>query len=248
MKCIILCAGYATRMFPLTKNKAKALLKINDKCVLDLIWENIKKSTDLIDELILVSNNLFYQDFINWKKKQKNNNKIKIINDGTNNVEESLGAISDLMLALDIEKIDDDVLIMAGDNILDFSLDYVFKEFANSSNSYILYYEENDLKKLRKTGVLQIDENNQALAMEEKPKNPKSNYAVPPFYFIKKKDLNLILKLFNNKKIDSMGEIIVNLIKTTTIKAIKMKGKRIDIGSLEEYNNILKNIDKVTIK
>ncbi len=239
MKCIILCAGYATRMYPLTKNKAKALLKINDNCVLDLIWNNIKQSTSLISEMFLISNNLYYQDFLKWQNKQKNSKEIKVINDGTNKVEESLGAVSDLMLALKNEKIDDDVLIMAGDNILDFSLDYVFEEFAASSNSYILYYEEKDEKKLRKTGVVQIDESGKVIAMEEKPQNPKSNYAVPPFYFIKKKDLNLILEIFNNKKVDSMGEIIVNLIKKTTIKAIKMKGKRIDIGSLETYNNIV---------
>ncbi len=239
MKCIILCAGYATRMYPLTKNKAKALLKINDNCVLDLIWNNVKQSTDLIEDMILISNNLFYQDFLKWKDKQKNSNKIKIINDGTNSVEESLGAVSDLMLALNQEKIDDDVLIMAGDNILDFSLDYVFDQFANSSSSYILYYEESNIEKLRKTGVVQIDENTKVINMEEKPQNPKSNYAVPPFYFIKKKDLNLILKTFANKKVDSMGEIIVNLINTTTIKAIKMKGKRMDIGSIETYKKIL---------
>lgn len=240
MKCIILCAGYATRMYPLTQKKAKALLEINDKCVLDLIWNNIMSSTNLIDEMFLVTNNLFYDDFLKWKDKQKNNNKIKIINDGTNKVEEALGSVGDLMHVLKKENINDDILIMAGDNILDFSLDYVFDQFENSLNSYIIYTEENDIKKLRKTGVVQIDENDYVISMEEKPNNPKSNYSVPPFYFIKKKDLNQILKIFSNKQVDSMGEIIINLIQTTNIKALKMRGNRIDVGSIEEYNNILK--------
>ena len=239
MKCIILCAGYATRMYPLTKNKAKALLEINDRCVLDLIWENVLESTDLIDEIILVSNNLFYQDFLDWKDKRKDANMIKVLNDGTNNVKEALGSVGDLMLALKEENIDDDILIMAGDNILDFSLDYVFEQFENSSNSHIIYTEENDINKLRKTGVVQIAEDGQVIAMEEKPQEPKSNYSVPPFYFITKKDVKGILNIFLNKKVDSMGEIIINLINVTTIKALKMKGKRIDVGSIEEYNSIL---------
>ncbi len=245
MKCIILCAGYATRMYPLTKNKAKALLEINDRCVLDLIWENVKHSTNLIDKMILVSNNLFYHDFLDWKNNHKDANMIKVLNDGTNNEKEALGSVSDLMLALNQEKINDDILIMAGDNLLDFSLDYVFEQFENSSNSYIIYTEENDINKLRKTGVVQAAEDGQVIAMEEKPQKPKSSYAVPPFYFIKKKDVKEILSIFSNKQVDSMGEIIINLINVTTIKALKMKGNRVDIGSLEEYNSILNGDIKI---
>ena len=239
MKCIILCAGYATRMYPLTKNKAKALLEINDRCVLDLIWENVLESTDLIDEIILVSNNLFYQDFLDWKDKRKDANMIKVLNDGTNNVKEALGSVGDLMLALKEENIDDDILIMAGDNILDFSLDYVFEQFNNSSNSHIIYCEENDINKLRKTGVVQIDDCGKVISMEEKPRNPKSNFSVPPFYFIKKKDVKEILNIFADKQVDSMGEIIINLINVATTNALKMRGERIDVGSIEEYKSIV---------
>ena len=240
MKCIMLVGGYATRMYPLAVNIPKALLELNGSTVLDNILDNIIKSSNTIDEYILVTNDTFYNDFINWKNKNNYQENITIISDGSTSKDNKVGAVSAVIKTINELKIDDDLLIMAGDNILDFSLGYIFDEFMNNDNSCIMYYSELDKKRLSKTGVIELDDNNNVLDMEEKPTNPKTNYAVPPFYWLKRKDIKKMLELFSNKiKIDSMGEIILNLCKCTNIYAIKMNGRRYDVGTKEEYQNMV---------
>lgn len=239
MKCIILVGGYATRMYPLTLNKSKALLKINEKYILDFIFDNIVESSS-IDDFILVTNDTFYEDYINWKTERNCHQNIKVVSDGSTSDKDKVGTVSALIKVIKELKIDDDLFILAGDNLLDFSLKYIFDDFYAKNNSIIMYYNELDPVRLSRTGVIEIDNNNFVLSMQEKPKNPKTNYAVPPFYWLKKKDVKILLKLFDeNKKIDSMGQIILNLCQFTKIEAKKMIGKRYDVGSKEEYNNIL---------
>lgn len=240
MKCIVLVGGYATRMYPLAANLPKALLKLNDSTVLDNILDNIIKSSNVIDEYILVANDTFYGNFIEWKNETDYKDNITIISDGSTSLANKVGAVSAVVKAINELKIDDDILIMAGDNILDFSLEYIFDNFVNSDNSCIMYYRELDKNKLSKTGVIELDNNGYVVSMEEKPTNPKTNYAVPPFYWLKRKDVVKMLELFNDTvKVDSMGEIILNLCKCTNIYAIEMCGKRYDVGTIEEYYNLI---------
>ena len=242
MKCIVLVGGYATRMHPIAVNKPKALLELNDNTVLDNILDNIIRSSNIIDEYILVTNDTFYEQFINWKNKNNYKENITIISDGSTSKDNKIGSVSAVIKTINDSKIDDDILIMAGDNIIDFSLQYIFDEFINNNNSCIMYYEEQDKKKLSKTGIIELDDNNFVLGMEEKPINPKTNYAVPPFYWLKKKDIKKLLSLFsNNTKIDAMGEIILSLCQHTKIKGLKMNGKRYDIGSIDEYHSLKQN-------
>ncbi len=239
MKSIILVGGYATRMGNLTKNFPKALLKIKEKTVLDLILERIILDNSIIDEYILVTNDTFYQDFINWKKSTNYQNKITIISDGSTSNSNKIGAASAIIKTIKELKIEDDIFILAGDNLIDFSLQYIFDLYMNTNDSYIMYYQEDNLDKLKKTGVITL-EDDMVIEFQEKPKEPKTNYAVPPFYFLRKKDIKLLLDLFQVKeKVDSMGEIIKLLCNQTRIKGIKMKGNRYDIGSIEEYQKLL---------
>ena len=129
MKCILLVGGYARRMYPLTENVPKPLLKVNDKTVLDIILDIIDGSTNEIDEYILITNETFYENFVAWSESSKYREKIKIISDGSTSNEKKVGATTALIQTLTSYEVDDDVLVLAGDNILDFSLDYIFKYF-----------------------------------------------------------------------------------------------------------------------
>lgn len=246
MKCIILVGGYATRMGQLTKNKAKSLLEIECDTVLDIIINNIEHSTKMIDEYILVTNETFYTDFIEWRDNNHSiTKKITIISDGSKSDAEKVGAGTALINVLEYLKTKDDVFVIAGDNIINFSLDYIFDAFKTGSTSFIMYYIEPDIDRLTRTGVIEINEDGYIISMEEKPKYPKSNYAVPPFYWLKNSDIKLLLNIFKKQvKIDSMGKIILELCKYSKINTKIMLGERYDIGFINDYEYV-KNKQKI---
>ncbi len=226
MKCIILAAGYATRLYPITKNKPKSLLKINSKTILKDILDKIEK-VDIITDTYLVTNDKFYEKF-----SQLDEN-INVLNDGTTSNENRLGAIADLKFVIEKEKINEDILVLASDNLFDFEL----TDFVNFCDAdCITAHEINDIERLKRTGVIKIDENNKVIDFEEKPDNPKSNLAVPPFYKYKKETLPLIKKyLAEGNDPDAPGNFIPWLIKRKELYAFKFEGERYDIGTVESY-------------
>ena len=169
-----------------------------------------------IDEIIIVTNNKFYNNFIRYE-----GNKIKIINDGSNCNEERLGAISDLILG--ISDIDDDVLVMASDSLVDFSLNLFIDFFIEVKSSCLMYYKEYNLEALKKTGQC-IIKNNKVICFTEKPKIAISVNAVPPFYIFKREDLNIIRKC---KRYDSLGKVIESLYLDIDIYGYEMLGRRL---------------------
>ena len=128
MKCIILCAGYATRLRKYIKSTPKALITINDKPIIDYLIEKIERIEE-INQIYIVSNAIYYNQFLQWKKDVKFAKPIKIINDGTRKEEEKLGAIGDIKYILDHEKIEDDIIVMASDNFFDFDLKEMIELF-----------------------------------------------------------------------------------------------------------------------
>lgn len=160
MKCLILAAGYATRLYPLTENFPKPLLKVGEKAILDWLVDDLVDTTD-IDEFVVISNHKFAQHFENWKNnKQKTRPcEITVIDDGTSTNETRLGAVKDIQLAVEKLNLADDLLVMAGDNVLNFSLSK-FVEFAKEKNtSCVMCHEENELKKQQKTAIITLDGN-----------------------------------------------------------------------------------------
>ena len=119
MKCLILAAGYATRLYPLTENFPKPLLTVGDKTILDWLVDDIDES-GLVDEYIVISNHKYACHFDEWAKTKKQ--KVTVVDDGTLSNETRLGAVKDIQFAIDNLTIDDDMLVIAGDNVLDFSL------------------------------------------------------------------------------------------------------------------------------
>ncbi len=249
MKSIIIAAGYATRLGELTKNFPKPLLQIGSSTILDRMLDDLDTIPE-IDEHIVVTNHKFAHIFNDWADKRiasaseanvpcgfPARKKITIIDDGTETNETRLGAVCDLLLALERLQIDDDILVAAADNILYFRFQE-FVDFAlDKQTSCIMCHEQPSIEKLQRTGVIVVDEAMRVLNMEEKPKQPKSHWAVPPFYIYLKKDLPLVrTSVDNGCGKDAPGNLAHYLVDRTTMHAWPMSAGRFDIGSLDTYH------------
>lgn len=235
MKTIVIAAGYATRLGELTRNFPKPLLKIGEKSILDRMLADIDQIPD-ITEHIIISNHKFAPHFEAWKQSASYTKPITIVDDGTETNETRLGAVCDLLFALDKLQINDDLLVVAADNILFFSFQE-FVDFAKAKQtSCIMCHEQPELAKLQRTGVVVLDDDNKVLNMEEKPAVPKSHWAVPPFYLYMQKDLDLIRhSVENGCGKDAPGNLAHYMVDHTTVHAWHMTAGRFDIGSLDTY-------------
>ncbi len=165
-----------------------------------------------------------------------NHKPITIVDDGTETNETRLGAVCDLLFAMEKLGIDDDLLVVAADNILEFSFQE-FVDFAREKGtSCIMCHEQPSVEKLQRTGVIVVDENWRVLNMEEKPQVPKSTWAVPPFYIYLKKDLDLVRhSVENGCGRDAPGNLAHYMVEHTVMHAWPMSAERFDIGSLDTY-------------
>ena len=238
MKCLILAAGYATRLYPLTENFPKPLLTVGDRTILDWLIDDID-TLGRVDEYVVISNHKFAHHFDNWAKEKKQ--KVTVVDDGTDSNETRLGAVKDIQFAIDTLSLDDDMLVIAGDNLLDFSLTKFISYAMDKGTSCIMrYYEENE-QKLLKCGVVTIDENDKILEMTEKSPTPATHWCTPPFYFYTKEDAKLVQKgIEAGCGVDAPGSYIAWLCKQTDVHAMEMPGKRYDIGNLESYEKVQK--------
>lgn len=239
MKCFILAAGYATRLYPLTENFPKPLLKVQQKTILDWLIDDIDEA-GLIDEYVIISNHKFAHHFRQWANTKRQ--KITIVDDGTSTNETRLGAVCDIQFAIDELKFSGDMLIIAGDNVLDFSLQH-FVNYANQKQtSCVMRYYEPNKERLHKCGVLELDNCDQIISMEEKPTLPKSHWCCPPFYYYSATDATLIpTAIANGCGTDAPGSFIAWLCQQTVVHAMEMPGKRYDIGDIQSYEEVQKN-------
>lgn len=235
MKAIVLAAGYATRLYPITENTPKPLLLVRGVSILDRLMQDID-TIEEVDEHIVVCNHKFVDQFEEWKGHCGLRKPVRIIDDGSMTNETRLGAVRDLLLAIEKCSIDEDVLVLAADNILDFSF-RGFVEYAKRvGTSCIMRHHEPETAKLQRTGVIRIDEEERVLEMQEKPEVPCGHWAVPPFYYYAKQDLPLIKEsVANGCAADAPGSLARYLLKKTVLHAWEMPGGRMDIGNLETY-------------
>ncbi len=275
MKCIVIAAGYATRLGELTKNFPKPLLKIGESTILGRMLDDIDRIPE-IDEHIIITNHRFASIFEEWSRGIRDNNPlcgeisqnsdqnlnnfqpedavkedlhvskpVTIVDDGTSTNETRLGAVCDLLYAMDKLQIDDDMLVVAADNLLFFSFQE-FVDFAREKGtSCIMCHEQPSIEKLQRTGVVELDENMKVLGMEEKPQVPKSHWAVPPFYIYLKKDLELVRhSVENGCGKDAPGNLAHYMVEHTTMHAWPMSAGRFDIGSLDTYYEAVEKYGK----
>ncbi len=240
MKCIILCSGYATRLYPLTLDKPKPLLPIFGKPILNYLVENTSKIGD-VDEIVVVSNEKFYNNFLEWKNLNNFNKKIKVLNDGTLSNETRLGGIGDFWFALEKEKINDDILLLLGDNFFDFHLNEIIDFFKKTRKSMVGLYDIKDFEKSRNFGVVGLN-GDKIISYEEKPEKPKSTLVSTGIYIYPKEDLKKIQDYMKtDKPKEGPGYLIPYLMSFGDVYGFVFNGFWYDIGSKETYYEVNKN-------
>lgn len=238
MKAVILAAGYATRLYPLTKDKPKSLLKVAGKTILEHILLKVAKA-DVVDQVYIVTNARFFEQFQRWVENYPYPLKIMVLNDGTTDNDHRLGAIADLQLVIETRELDDDLLVLAGDNLFDFELSDFVAFYQKRPFDMITAHELTDMGQLKRTGVVTVNADSQATSFEEKPKEPKSNLAVPPFYIYRRDTLPLIQEyLAEGQNPDAPGNFIPWLLTRKPVYVYRFQGQRYDIGTLESYQEV----------
>ena len=237
MKCIILAAGYATRLYPLTENFPKPLLDVGGKPILDWLVDDLAPE---IEEFVVISNHRFAGHFDAWAAgRAADGIRIRVVDDGTETNETRLGAVRDIQFAAEKLQIAEDCMVMAGDNVLDFSLKGFVEFSRKAGTSCVMCHEEHRLEALRKTAVITIEPDGRITSYEEKPAEPKGTLAVPPFYYYRAEDLKRIPEaLSEGCGCDAPGSFAAWLSHKVPMHAYVMPGKRHDIGDRKSYDEI----------
>jgi len=238
MKGLVLAAGYGTRLYPLTKNQPKPLLEVAGISILDHIVQKMER-VDAMDEVIIVTNEKFSGHFEEWAKEADYSKKLTVVNDGTTTNDNRLGAIGDIQFVIDDLDLDDDLMVLAGDNLFDFELSAFAEYFEEVGTDTITAYAEENEAQLKRAGVVELDENSRVLSFEEKPEEPKSKFAVPAFYLYKKEILPEFKHyLDEGYDADAPGHFIPYLIGKKPVHAFQFEGERYDIGTVESYERV----------
>ena len=238
MKVLILAGGYGTRLAAIAKNTAKPLLKVGNKSIIDHTLDHLEKLSP--KEVIVVTNDKFFKDFERWAAVHPlaKRFKIRVVNDGTKTNEERLGSIGDINFVINNVNLDDDLLVVGGDNIFDFNIDaYVAVAQKRAGQVTVGVYDIKKKEEATIFGVLELNKDKKVVSFEEKPAQPKSSLISMCLYYLPKKTLGLIGDyLVQSGKSDRAGDYIIWLIKKAEVYGFEFSGRWFDIGSIESYN------------
>lgn len=238
MIALILAAGYATRLYPLTINKPKALLPINNKPIIDYIVDEIE-TIDAVDEIVVISNHKFFDCFYEWADSLKSDKKITVLDDGTTSEETRRGAIGDILYAIDEKNIDEEVLVIAGDNFFTYSLKDYYDYYKRIDKDCVCVKRFENREMLKQFGVALLDENSKVLEIEEKPAQPKTNMAVYATYMYKRDTVPMFRQYIQEgNKPDAPGYFLEWLYKRKEVYAYTFEGECYDIGTPESYRSV----------
>lgn len=240
MNALILAAGYATRLYPLTLNKAKPLLVVGGKPIIEWVLDNLEGVSDL-ETIYVVTNDKFAADFQKWSEDYRDRHpqfKFKIVNDGSKNDDDKLGAIGDINFVVTKENLaQSSLLIIAGDNLFTESLKG-FVSSANGTEATVGVYDVGDSEAIKKYGNVLIDDLGIITHLEEKPQKPQGTLAAIALYYYSPAVLSLLttyLAAGNNP--DQPGRFVQWLYARKPVKTFQIKGKWLDIGSKETLEN-----------
>ncbi|TVQ39074.1 MAG: nucleotidyltransferase family protein [Spirochaetaceae bacterium] len=239
MIAVVLAAGYATRLYPLTRDTPKPLLDVAGRTILDRILENVAR-VDGLDSVVVVSNARFYRQFRLWADGADYGVPLAVLSDGSTNNGNRLGALGDLQYAVRQSGIRDDALVVAGDNLFDFELAEFAAYFRDVDGDCIAVGRIDDPTQLRRTGVVEFDADGRVVSFEEKPARPRSSWGAPPLYIYRAATLQQPLDdyLRSGFSADAPGAFIPWLIRRGTVYAYRFQGARYDIGTLESYRAV----------
>jgi glucose-1-phosphate thymidylyltransferase len=235
---ILLAAGYATRLHPLTIDRPKALLPVGNRTILDRLVDALEHAG--IDEVRLVTNRRFAPAFEEWRAGGARKRHVRISDDGTQTNETRLGAVADLALAIEESGIDQAALVAAADNIFAFDLGRFVEFFSRIQTDCITAHHETDHARLSRTGVVELDGAGRVTGFSEKPLQPRSTWACPPLYILERGTLPLVAEYLGDPTHDrdAPGHFIRWLVERRPVHAFRFEGQRYAIGDLESYERV----------
>ena len=247
MKAIILAAGYAMRLYPLTENIPKALLPIGGRPMLDYLMDSVASVSE-IDEAIIVSNHRFAAQFEAWATEATQaypSLRLTVLDDGTTNNENRLGAVGDIQFAIEKLALDDEVLVAASDDFFTFDLrDYV-ADYRRHGQNLLLGHRLDSLEDLRRFAVAELDSERRVLSLEEKPQTPRTDIAIYALYIYRADTLPLVKQyLDEGNNPDSPGRFPEWLYSRRETRVWMFEGECIDIGTPESYREICARFEK----
>lgn len=232
IKLLVLAAGYATRMYPLTADTPKPLLEVGGKPILEHILEKVKDIKE-ISEILIVTNHRFHHQFRVWLNHYQHPKKIKLVDDGTISNETRLGPVGDINFVLKEEEINEDLLVIAGDNLFGFSLKDFLKFYQKKNNSILALRDLKDPHKIKnKYGTAMLEESKVTL-FQEKPSQPRSSLAATACYIFSQDDLKLVEQSIERGKADNPGDLVRYLVKESEVHGFVFDDHWFDIGSFE---------------
>ncbi len=239
MKALILAAGYATRLYPLTIGTPKPLLRVGGRPMIDYIMDKLETLSGL-DEVYVVTNSRFFNQFEDWKSKHSSSKKLTIVNDKTLTNDDRLGAIGDIQLVLDQAKVSDDLLVIAGDNLFAFKMpDFINFAERHAPNFSIALHNIGSREEARKYGVVKIDGNNRLLKFTEKPPEPESTLVAICLYYFPKGKLSRVAEyLKQSRHKDAPGNYISWLVQNDNVYGFSFDDEWYDIGDKSIYEKI----------
>jgi glucose-1-phosphate thymidylyltransferase len=248
MKVLILAAGYATRLYPMTLTRPKPLLDVAGKPMIEHVLDNIAPISG-IDRVYVVTNAKFADQFQQWAdnyRATKAKLNFTIINDGSTDDSNKLGAIGDLNLVLTREKVDDDLIVVAGDNLFSQSVEE-FGQFCRKKNAPVLaVYDVGNLEEIKKYNAITMDGEGRITFFEEKPKQPQSTVTGIALYYYPKSSLPLIKQyVAEGNNPDQPGRLVQWMYPRTPFYTWRVPGLWFDIGSketLDEANQIFADL------
>lgn len=243
MEVIVLAAGYGTRLYPLTENTPKPLLNVAGKPIVEHIVSKLEK-IGLINKIYIATNDKFEQHFKAWLNKLDTAKSIEIISDGTKSNDDRLGALGDIDFIINEKGINDEILVISGDNLFELSLQDVINFFNKKKSNVVVLHDVKDFELAKHYGIVEVS-NNTIVNFQEKPIVPKSTLASTGIYIFPKKTIPLIKKyVAQGNNTDKTGNFIEWLHKRESVHAYVTEEKWYDIGNIEEFEKANKHYKK----
>ena len=236
MKALILAAGYATRLYPLTKDRPKPLLPLADRPMIEYIMDKLLEVKE-VDHLYVVTNHKFAGHFQDWQRKLSLS--VTIVDDGTVSDEDKRGAIGDIHFVMEREGIADDLLIVAGDNLFDFKITGLVEFFKKKGrHSSIVLYDVGDRELVKRYSTVTLDKEDRVIDFQEKPREPQTTLIAICLYLFPPATLKKKIAEYLNSGLnpDAPGYFISWLCKEEPVYGYKVSGRWYDIGGFDSYN------------
>ena len=239
MDGLILAAGYATRLRPLTDTTPKHLLPVGGRPMVDWVLDKLHEAE--IDRVHLVTNERFADQFARWAEGKD----VLVHNDGTTSNDDRLGAIGDIRFVQTRAGLDDDLLVIAGDNLFDYSLaDFVAFRLSKDGGSAVAVHDVGNLELVRQYSIVELDEDDRIVDFVEKPEHPTTTLAATATYLYTREHARLVSTyLGDGQPPDQPGNLVAWLHERVPVNAYRFPGAWYDIGDarqLLEADNLMR--------